>query len=475
MSLDGRSIAVVDVTATQNAPQTYEVHDSAGLGQAAADGGLYQRLLRAGKSARRRDRNLVIEAVRVEGMVGQDGQMPDTHRRIIFRDPAPDDRIGHGPRDFVRICQPSLSPAGEADEVDRLMKLYELARGQNDNFNEAIRLAVEAVLVSPQFLFRLELDPPAAVSPVGGEPAEPVVRAVGDYELASRLSYFLWSSLPDEQLLSAAAAGQLHDRASVAAQARRMLADPKSQRFVENFIGQWLELRRLAHLTPSKKLFPDFDHFLGDMMREETERFFAAIVAEDRSVLDLLDADFTFVNERLARHYGIEDVKGKEFRRVQLTGGQRGGLLTQGSILTLTSNPNRTSPVKRGKWVLENLLGTTIPNPPPDAPPLSETPQAIASGSLRQRMQDHRTNAQCAALSRADGWDRPGAGKLQCRGRVADRGWGRADQCLGHGRGPGVCGPSRVQAAIARQTGAIHPLPGRETADLCLGPGRGEF
>ena len=160
----------------------------------------------------------------------------------------------------------------------------------------------------------------------------------------------------------------------VAAQARRMLADPKRQALIENFSGQWLELRRLARLTPDKQLFPDFDAELASAMREETERFFAAIVAEDRSVLDFLDADFTFVNERLARHYGMADVQGREFRRVELTDNERGGLLTQASILTLTSNPTRTSPVKRGKWVLENLLGGSIPPPPPGVPALVEDP-----------------------------------------------------------------------------------------------------
>ena len=232
-------------------------------------------------------------------------------------------------------------------------------------------------------------------------PAAPIQNgrsALGDYDVASRLSYFLWNSMPDDELLAAAAAGQLHDPAGVADQARRMLADPKLRSFVESFAGQWLELRRLAELTPSRKVFPDYNRDLAAAMRQETERFFAAVVDEDRSVLDFLDGRFTFVNEPLARHYGIDGVDGTEFRRVELDGVRRGGLLTQASILTLTSNPNRTSPVKRGKWVLDNLLGAPPPPPPPDVPPLPEKSDSeTVAGSLRERIEQHRANAACAS------------------------------------------------------------------------------
>jgi mono/diheme cytochrome c family protein len=403
--INGGSVAVVDVTATRSAPQTYEVRARLASGKQRLTLAFINDYYEPENPPNQRDRNLVIEAVRVEGRSGADGSKAETRRRIIFRDPTPETEPATARDILAAFASRAFRRPAQPVEVDRLMKLYDVARGHGDNFNEAIRLAVEAVLVSPQFLFRLELDPPApseavasqAESVSGGAASDDVpVRTLGDYELASRLSYFLWSSMPDDELMAAAAAGRLHAPAEVAAQARRMLTDAKSRAFVENFSGQWLELRRLDQLTPSKKIFPGFDHYLGDAMREETERFVAAIVAEDRSVLDLLDADFTFVNERLARHYGIEGVSGKEFRRVQLTGQQRGGLLTQGSILTLTSNPNRTSPVKRGRWVMENLLGGMIPNPPPDAPPLPETPEAIATGSLRQRMEQHRSNAQCA-------------------------------------------------------------------------------
>ncbi len=226
--------------------------------------------------------------------------------------------------------------------------------------------------------------------------------------------------MPDDELLAAAAAGRLHDPAEVAGQARRMLADPKSRSFVESFAGQWLELRRLAELTPSREMFPHYNRDLAAAMRQETQRFFSAIVDEDRSVLDFLDGRFTFVNEPLARHYGIEGVDGTDFRRVELDGVRRGGLLTQASILTLTSNPNRTSPVKRGKWVLDNLLGAAA------------TAAATQCSAFARKERDGNRRRLAAAadraapgqrclcqLSRPDGSDRLRAGELRRRGGLA--------------------------------------------------------
>jgi hypothetical protein len=203
--------------------------------------------------------------------------------------------------------------------------------------------------------------------------------------------------MPDDELFAQARTGQLRKGGNLQAQVRRMLADPRSRALVENFAGQWLQLRNLKNATPDKRSFPAFDEALRAAMLKETELFFAAIVAEDRSVLDFLDADFTFVNERLARHYGMTGVKGDGFRRVSVAGTQRGGVLTQASILTVTSNPTRTSPVKRGKWILENILGTPPPPPPPDAGELSEDKNVVLSGSLRKRMELHRSNATCAS------------------------------------------------------------------------------
>jgi hypothetical protein len=233
-------------------------------------------------------------------------------------------------------------------------------------------------------LFRVELDPPDA------QPG--TIYPVSEYELASRLSYFLWSSMPDEELMALAAKEQL--RKNLESQVRRMLQDSKSAAFVQNFAGQWLMLRKLAYISPDPKVFPTFTEELRAAMQRETELFFDAVLREDRSILDLLDGDFSFVNEALAKHYGIEGVKGKEFRRVQLPA-NRGGILTQASILTLTSNATRTSPVKRGKWVLDQVLNTPPPPPPPDVPELPEEKEL--TGSLRKVMEMHRENALCAS------------------------------------------------------------------------------
>ncbi len=272
------------------------------------------------------------------------------------------------------------------DELLRLWAVMEAARKDGESFEQGLQVAMRAVLVSLHFLFRVETegepDPAAAVVPVG------------EYELASRLSYFLWSSMPDEELFRLAAAKRL--RAELDGQVRRMLRDPKARALAVNFAGQWLQLRNVANLAPDPELFPQFDDELRRAMVTETELFFDAVVKEDRGILDFLDADFTFVNERLARHYGIPDVRGPEFRRVRLTGEQRGGILTQASVLSVTSNPTRTSPVKRGKWILENILNTPPPPPPPVIPELSEDEADVASAPLRLRMEKHRTNPDCA-------------------------------------------------------------------------------
>jgi hypothetical protein len=218
---------------------------------------------------------------------------------------------------------------------------------------------------------------------------------VTDLELASRLSYFLWSSMPDDELLNLAEKGRLHTPAVLSAQVGRMLADPKAHALVENFGGEWLQIRNLDVLKPDPLKFPEYDAQLRDDMRTETEMFFQAIVQEDRSILDFLDGNFTFLNERLAKHYGIAGVTGNNFRRVTLDGTQRGGVLTQASVLTVSSYPTRTSPVIRGKWVLDNILNTPPPPPPPDVPAIDE--KAVGNTmSMRQQLEKHRANAVCA-------------------------------------------------------------------------------
>ena len=268
------------------------------------------------------------------------------------------------------------------------LTFYQDARAEG-GFEGGIEMAVRAILASTEFLFRVERDPRSV--------AANTAYRVSDVELASRLSFFLWSSIPDDQLLGLAIDGKLRQPAVLEQQVRRMLADRRSDALVTNFAGQWLYLRNLATASPDARLFPDFDDNLRQAFRQETELFFESIVQEDRNVLDLLRARYTFVNERLARHYGIPNVYGSRFRRVALGDDSvRGGLLGHGSILTVTSYSTRTSPVLRGKWVLENIVGTPPPPPPPNVPPLMEN---IGSGkvlSMRERMAQHRVNPACS-------------------------------------------------------------------------------
>ena len=281
-------------------------------------------------------------------------------------------------------------PVLQAD-IDALMRFYAAAR-KKGTFDNGIEAALRFILTSPQFLFRGEPDPP------GTTPG--AIYPASDLELASRLSFFLWSSIPDDQLLSLAAAGTLSKPGILDRQVRRMLADPRSDALVKNFAAQWLFLRNVQSLAPDQQEFPNFDDNLRQSMRRETELFIESIIHEDRSVLDLLDADYTFVNERLARHYGIPNVYGTRFRRVSLTDQNRRGLLGQASILSVSSYPNRTSPVLRGKWILENILGTPPPAPPPNVPALKDGGEGGRVLSVRERMEEHRKNATCATCHR---------------------------------------------------------------------------
>lgn len=287
-------------------------------------------------------------------------------------------------------------------ELSRLVKLAEKVEAGGEKWEAGIQRAFEAILVSPKFLFRVELD---------DTPQAPQAHPLSEYQLASRLSYFLWSTMPDEELFRLAAKNGLS--ADLENQVRRMLKDPRAKSLVDNFGMQWLQLKRISFVAPDGGLFPAFNQRLRQAMLQETQMFLEAVIKEDRSILDFVDSDYTFLNERLARHYNIADtngnrigdkptkpggtpIRGDSFVRVSLQGGERGGLITQASVLTVTSNPTRTSPVKRGRWVLEQILGAPPPPPPPNVPELPETPQSVQSGSLRQRMEQHRTNPSCA-------------------------------------------------------------------------------
>ena len=278
-------------------------------------------------------------------------------------------------------------PVSEAD-LSRILGFYESGRA-NGGFEAGIELALERILASPKFVMRAENDP------AGATPGS--VYRVNDLDLASRLSFFLWSSIPDDELLAVASANKLHDPAVLQQQALRMLRDPKSQALVKNFAGQWLHLRNVRNLLPNSDEFPDFDDNLRQAFQRETELFFESILKEDRSVLDLLTADYTFMNERLARHYGVPGIYGSQFRRVALKDDFRRGLLGQGSILAVTSHAERTSPVVRGKWILENILGMPVPPPPPDVPVLRENKDREKPLTMREQMVEHRANAACAS------------------------------------------------------------------------------
>ena len=313
-------------------------------------------------------------------------------------------------RERLFVCQPAVDPAGEeacvrsllstlarrayrrpANEADveTLLAFYRDARAEEGSVDAGMRAAVERVLVDPEFLFRIETDPPDAA------PGTPY--RISDLELASRLSFFLWSSIPDDELLDLAAAGRLGEPDVLDGQIRRLLADERSHALVENFAGQWLQLRKLRNAVPDSATYTAFDENLRDAMWRETELFLAHELREDRPVVNALRADYTFVNERLARHYGIPDVYGVHFRRVDYPDERRGGLLGHASLLTITSYANRTSPVVRGVWLLENFLGTPPAPPPPDVPSLPDAGGGEVPLSVRARLEQHRSNAICAS------------------------------------------------------------------------------
>jgi hypothetical protein len=323
------------------------------------------------------------------------GETPSRRRLFVSRPATPAEDETSARRILSALMRRAYRrPVSEAD-LQGPLALYRKARTDGD-FEAGIEMALSAVLVSPQFLFRVEPDP-------AGTPPNTVYR-ISDLELASRLSFFLWSSIPDDELIDVASAGTLHEPAVLERQVRRMLADNRSQALVSNFASQWLHLRNLASITPDMRLFPDFDDNLRQAFRQETELFFESIVREDRSVLDLLDANFTFVNERLARQYGILNVYGPHFRRVTLPPSLevRRGLLGKGALMTVTSNAARTSPVTRGKWFLQTFLGVAPPDPPPDVDTsLKEKPADVTGNvkvpTMRQTMEAHRANPTCAS------------------------------------------------------------------------------
>jgi mono/diheme cytochrome c family protein len=315
------------------------------------------------------------------------GDTPGRRRVLICRPPSPGDADSCAAK-IIRSVGLFVYRRPLTDkDVTPLMNFYRSGSAKN-GFEGGIESTIAAMLVSPDFLFRIETDPSGAQP--GG------IHEIGQFELASRLSFFLWSSIPDEELLTLAQEGKLSAPPVLQAQIQRMLDDPKSDAFVDNFTGQWLMLRNLEQIKPDPLAFPGYDYSLRQAFQEETRRFFSAILRENRPVTDLLSANFTFVNQRLAEFYGLPGVYGPRFRRVELADSRRAGLLGQGSILTVTSYPNRTSVVQRGKWILENLLASPPPPPPPDVPPL-DLQEKGRKLTVRQAMEVHRANAVCAS------------------------------------------------------------------------------
>ena len=330
-----------------------------------------------------------VDRLSIEGPfhVAGVGDTPSRHKIFVCRPVNAKDELPCANQILSTIVRRAYRRPLKDGDLESPLSFYQRRRNSGGSFESGIEAALQFVLASPEFLFRFEPDP-ANLS------AGSVYR-IGDVPLASRLSFFLWSSIPDDQLLSLAAQGKLHEPAVLEQQVKRMLADPKSEALIDNFAEQWLFLRNLKNSAPDLEAFPDFDDNLRQAMRQETKLFFDSVAREDRSVLDLLTADYTYVNERLARHYGITNVYGSQFRRVPINDETRRGLLGQASILTVTSYPNRTSPVQRGKWILTNILGTPPLPPLPNVPPLKENDGA-APHSLRERMEEHRANAVCA-------------------------------------------------------------------------------
>ena len=341
----------------------------------------------------RGDRNLYVRNIQVVGPLGKPRPaLPTSHLRIIPEQPAIGSERATARRLIREFASRAYRRPASAEEVERIAGLVDGVLSDGGTFGEGMQLAVQAVLVSPHFLFRWEMDSNRA------SPEETGIRHLNAYEIAARLSYFIWSSLPDDELFALAMDGSLESTTVIREQVQRMLADPKSEALVRNFAGQWLQIRNLDSVAPDSTTFPEFDEALRESMAEETYLFFDAILRENRSILELLDADFTFLNARLADHYGLEmDGIGDAFQRVNLSpDARRGGVLTHASVLTITSNPRRTSPVTRGKWVLEQILGTPPPPPPPNVPQLEETKKVAAEASLRERMRIHRDNPDCA-------------------------------------------------------------------------------
>lgn len=410
LKVDGKQVTQFTVAAIRRAPRPYTIRVPLTAGKHRVSCVFLNDFYNETLPANRRDRNLYLKTIEVVGPMGNGDNLSVMQKRLGTFEPEEGQRLTVARKFLNDFARRAYRRPVAKEEVDPLVHYVELAMKQGDTFQKGVELAMTATMCSPNFLFRVESYASPAPKTAPGKTkvttakfTTPATDAndrtlLNDFALASRLSYFLWSSMPDEELFTLAANGRLQDSTVLAAQVKRMLKDPRARALSDNFAGQWLQLRSLSNLSPDTKRFPTFNEHLRQSMRTETEMYFQNIVAEDRSVLEFLTSNYTFLNEPLAKHYGIDNVQGEDFRKVTLAPEtQRGGLLTQASLLTVTSNPTRTSPVKRGKFVMENLMGTPLPPAPAGVPPLSDDKKGPLVGTLRQRMEQHRLNPTCAS------------------------------------------------------------------------------
>jgi len=390
MKLDGLSETIVDVPAVRTSAGDYESLvkiTKPGEFQASISftNDVY---LETKGDVKGYDRNLMVETVQWAGPATVNQPKPsDFHKRTFACHPDGKHAEGCPKKIVTNLAERAYRRPPRSDEIGRLMDLFSSARRSGESFESGVQLALKAILISPHFLFKIEADP--------NFKSEASVRKLNDYELATRLSYFLHSTMPDQELYQLAKSGKLTQDDNLEKQVKRLLASARVGQFVENFGMQWLQLRNLQNIVFDRKRFPRYDIDIRRNFILETRQYLTHVIREDRNVLELLDSDYTFVNDQLAGYYGIKDVEGKQFRKVTLKDANRGGLVTQASILAVTSNPTRTSPVKRGRWILEQILGTPPPPPPPNVPEL-KAEEAELSGTLRQKMEQHRKDPACA-------------------------------------------------------------------------------
>lgn len=390
--VDGKQVKILNVPNKRGEPKDYPVTLRLKSGRRKIAVEFLNDFYRDDGSGKKLDRNLLIEHLKLEGEKAgakiAESELPESHKRLIPQVPTTaEDRQEATLNVVQRLANRAFRRPATAEEISRWVGIAEKVQEDGESFEASIQVVLQGMLLSPQFLFRIEKQRPVT----GPEKYAPL----DDFELATRISYFLWSTMPDDDLFRLAAKKQLRDPQILRGQVERMLKDRRANQFVENFVGQWLQLRKLDEFQPSKQQFPSFNDSLRSAMKRETFTFFASVMRNDESVLNLLDSNYTYLNESLANFYGIAGVQGDQFRRVSLEGTVRGGLLTHASILAVTSNPTRTSPVKRGKFVLDNLLGTPPPAAPPGVPELKD--KGELTGTLRQRMEQHRANPACAA------------------------------------------------------------------------------